>query len=87
MNIKYKNFEIEEDRNWFILSEYWNNKEWKYVQKDQIYPSTLENCILRIAHKLKRDAKATVELWEYLKLAREINDELLTNIKWVTLIK
>lgn len=57
MEIRYKNFVIQDDRSWYILSTMGVTEKgtevWKEYVKDQIYPSTLEWCLLKIIEKIK----------------------------------
>lgn len=85
MKLKIENFEIEEDKNCFILTEYWDikdNKTWeiRYWQKSQTYPSTLARCFEKILHSLKSKNNKTFELEEYIKEIEFINNNFLEKI-------
>ncbi len=93
MILRYKNFIIEYDRNSFILKELWivwetNPLTWEATKNaglekviDECYPPTLERCIEKIAHKLKRDKKAVIELTNISKELTEINSNFIKDIK------
>lgn len=92
MYIKYKQYEITEDRNSFILTEYGvvpekNNKgevnktAGSTVVVDQCYPSTLEACLLKISHRERRNKKEAVALGELAATLKEMNEEFINNIK------
>ena len=88
MKIKYKNFEIEEDRNWFILREIWitsefnkitwekNKLAWEERVIDECYPSTLEKAIEKMLHRMRWSKSDVVELSEYIKLIKLDREEL-----------
>lgn len=85
MKLKIYDFEIEEDRNSFILTEFWEikNKDWeiRYWEKNQTYPSTLERCFEKILHTYKKNKNITLELDEYLKEITKINNEFLEELR------
>ena len=84
MIIKYKNFTIEQDRNWFVLTEYGIMKKGDNIGedfiKDQTYPSTLEKCLEKIAHKLKKSSPEVLELNEAIECIKGINKEFISDI-------
>lgn len=81
MKIKIWNFEIEPDRNWYILSEYWIGEDTgeRYL-KNQTYPSTIERALIKIAHKEKQLFEWEFWLEEAISKFEEINNKL---IKWI----
>lgn len=93
MKLKIYNFEIEEDRNSFILTEYWEIEEtinWKKTWnirvwvKDQTYPSTLARCFEKIQHSLKKNKNIVLEIEEYKKEIEKINNDFIQEIKNIT---
>ena len=97
MKLKYLNFVIEEDRNWFILSEVWiipeinkiswkkNKNAWDTSILDQTYPSTLLRCFEKISHKIKKDNKKEYNsLQEYIEEIKTINDNLIKDLNLIT---
>lgn len=87
MIIKYKNYTIEEDRRWYILTTYWPSTKWKniweVVKLDQVYPSTLEKCLMNIAHTEKKDTEAVTTLEWYIEKISKINNKLVKDIKTI----
>ena len=88
MKLKIYDFEIEEDRSWYILREFWiikNIKDWieveRYWEKDAVYPSTLENCFKRILHSYKKNKEITLTLEQYIEEIKRINTEFLIDLK------
>jgi len=88
MKLKIYDFEIEEDRSWYILREFWiikNIKDWieveRYWEKDAVYPSTLENCFKRILHSYKKNKDITLTLEQYIEEIKRINTEFLIDLK------
>ena len=88
MKIKIYDFEIEEDRSWYILREFWimkSIKDWieieRYWEKDIVYPSSLENCFKRILHTYKKNKDITVSLEQYIEEIKNINIELLNELQ------
>lgn len=89
MKIRYKNFEIEQDRSCWVLTEYGiikkGKNEWEEGQIDQIYPSTLERALESMKDRIVRKKQSTVELMGFIDELKQINKEFLEDIK--TLIK
>lgn len=89
MKIRYKNFEIEQDRSCWVLTEYWiiqkGKNEWKEWIIDQIYPSTLEKTLESMKDRLVRKKQSTTELKGFIEEIKQINKEFIEDIK--TLIK
>ena len=96
MKLKYLNFIIEEDRNWFILSEIWivpnnnkitwevNKRAWEETILDQTYPATLLRCLEKIAHKIKKDNKKEFNnLQNYINEINEINNKFINDLKLI----
>ena len=90
MILKIYDFEIEEDRNCFILTEYWEIEEtinWKKTGnikvwiKNQTYPATLQRCFEKIIHSYKKNTKITVELQDYLNVITKINNDFIEELK------
>lgn len=88
MIIKYNNYTIQEDIWCYILTKYWIEKKWKNVGKEsilkQIYPSTLEKCFLRIIENEKSNKKIVLEMTEYLKELKDINNNFIKDINLLT---
>lgn len=91
MKIIYKNFEIEEDRNSFILTKYWtvplydrnwkqNKTAWERVIIEQVYPSSLKRCLEKILHSIKRDNESKLELKDAIKEIERINNKAIEEI-------
>ena len=82
MKIKIENFEIEPDRNGYILTEWGIGKDTEkkvgeeYI-KEQTYPSTLEKALLKVAHKMKKDKEGVFTIDEAIKKFKEIDNQLL----------
>lgn len=89
MIIRYKNFEIEQDRSCYIVREIVEIKtgdnKWELRAKDEFYPMNLEKAIESIQHRLLKNKSCTVELNSFLKELKETNQEFLSDIK--TLLK
>lgn len=95
MIIKFKNFIIEEDRNWFILTELWivwdinpftweeNKNAWEEKVISQCYPSTLEKCFEKILHKVKKSKTDVIELDKAANEILSINKEFIKELKEV----
>ena len=96
MKLQYLNFIIEEDRNWFILSELWitpdfNKNTWEpnknagqEVVLDQTYPATLLRCLEKISHKIKKgNPKEFNNLQDYIKEITEINSKFTEDLKLI----
>jgi hypothetical protein len=87
MKIKFKNFLIEEDTRSFILTELWIRKTWDNVWEEYnvstIYPSTFENCLLRILHSIKKNKQDVIELNNYIEALKIINEEFLNDLRLV----
>lgn len=85
MKIQYKNFIIEDDRNGFVLSVLWVAEKWENIGKEyikeQVYPSTLEACLLRIIKMWKLQEEEVVTIEEYIKQDKEQLQELLSTMK------
>jgi len=85
MKIKYKNFILEEDKYWYILSEIWLKEKWdniweEYI-KTQIYPSTFERWIERIIQLLRINKTEWFELRWYIEEYDKMNKEFLEDLK------
>lgn len=83
MKILIGDYEIEKDRNGYILTIYGiSNKgknEWFRVQKDQVYPSSLTATIEYIRQK-KLDKELNVTLWEALEEIERIDKQFITEL-------
>ena len=97
MKITYKQYEITEDRNGYILTEYGivpeknskgesNKTAGSTIIADQCYPSTLEACVLKISHRERKHKKESVALEELAETLKEINNNFIKDI-WAILIK
>ena len=85
MQIRYKNFLIEEDRSCYVLSEYaitekGENIGEEYI-KDQTYPSTLTKALEKMAYKLRADKRKVLELYEAIETIKIMNSEFIEDIK------
>ena len=83
--MKIYNFTIEEDRNWYILTEFktydkWENAWTQYIS-DTTYPATLERCLLKVLHRTKLSLKETEELWEAINTLKTDREEFLILLK------
>ena len=85
MKITYKNFTIEQDRSCYVLTEYGIMKKWDNIGdefiKDQVYPTTLERCIEKIAYKLRKSSPDVLELKEAIECIKQTNKEFINDIK------
>ena len=86
MIIKYKNFEIEQDRSCWILTQYWDkinpkDKTVSYGQIDQIYPATFESALRSMQHRLIKNKQATAELATFIEELKAMDKEFLVDIK------
>lgn len=83
MKIFIGDYELEKDRNGYILTIYGiSNKginEWSRVQKDQVYPSSLIAAIQYIRQK-KLDRELNVSLWEALEEIERIDKQFITEL-------
>jgi len=86
MKIVYKNFVIEEDTYWYVLSEMWVIKDkesknlWEEYIINQVYPATFEKAIEWLIKRLNARSKEILELRNYVTEFKKINDEFLKDI-------
>jgi hypothetical protein len=84
MKLEYKNYKIISDRNCFILSIYWNKinnktKEVTYRIIDEIYPSTLSRCFIKILEYEKAKIwKVNIE--DLISTLDDINKKFLEDL-------
>ena len=87
MNIRIKNFTIEEYQYWYILTEKWVLKEgknvWEEYDVNTWYPNTLTRCFERIRHLARLSHKEDVELKNVIEKLQEIDDNFIKQIKSV----
>jgi len=92
MKITYKDYEIEEDRNGFILTRYSitperdkngniNKTAWEKVVADQTYPTTLERCFEKILHHYKRSALIELELKDAIQEIKRIDEQFIIELR------
>ena len=85
MKIEYKNYVIESDRNSYILKVFWDRKNPKTWEvscwlRDEIYPATLEKCLIRIFER--ETAKITkIELKEIIEELKLLEEQFIKDIK------
>ena len=83
--MKIYNFTIEEDRNWYILTEYKTyvegENEWSEYVHDTTYPATLERCLLKVLHRTKLSLKETEDLWDAINRLKTDREEFLILLK------
>ena len=87
MKTRYKNYTIEDDRNGFILSVHWIYEKWENIGqeyiKEQVYPSTFENCLKSIM-KYEKNNKWEVEtLQAYIDEYKKMQEEFLSDLKTI----
>lgn len=82
--MKLFNFTIEEDRNWYILTEYATYKTgenvWCEYVLDTTYPSTLKRAFEKIRHRVRKVAWKAKTVKEYIEQTEKLNDEFLTEL-------
>lgn len=87
MILKIKNFEIEDDRNCFILRTYGNKvnkqtKETTYWIVDEIYPVSLEECFKKMLNRSKLyDQEVISDLKKYMDKVETMEKELLEEFR------
>ena len=79
--MKIFNFEIKEDRNWYIVNEWWKHKDNKPYIVDTTYPATLEKALLKIAHRKNKSVERTKEIYELIDTFKKDRDEFLTELR------
>lgn len=92
MKITYKNFIIEEDTYWYVLSEMgvkWDKAKESEIGKEymvnQVYPATLEKAILSMLKRIKTSKQETIDLKDFIEVTKRIDTEFLNDLR--TLIK
>lgn len=82
--MKLFNFTIEEDRNWYILTEYGKYKTGDNIGEtyiaDTTYPSTLKRALEKVRHRVRSTATKSKTVKEYIEKTEQLNDEFLTEL-------
>ncbi len=79
--MRYKNYEILQDKFSWQVNVYWTVKEitsdnyWKETVTYSCYPSTLENCFLKVRTYMIKELMDTVEIDSLIEWIRTLDKE------------
>ena len=94
INTQDAHFELEDDRNCFVVKEFWfvistgKDTKWEkvYICKDEWYPSDFNRAIISIYERIKKNNSKSLEAKEYLLELKRINTEYLEVLSKICLL-